>query len=413
MLSRLVIAAAVLAAAPATAAIGVKQIGSGLSQPVFVTGRGGDDLYVVQQGGTIARLNRVTGATSTFFTVPDIETGGEKGLLGFTFDPTYNSTGRFYVDVTTRINGQLYTEVRRYTNPAIKTEASQLIIRVAQPFDNHNGGWIEIGPDKKLYIALGDGGSANDPNNNAQNLGSNLGKILRLDVTKDAFPADATRNYAIPADNPYHTEIFAYGLRNPYRDSFDSTTGDLWIGDVGQGAREEVDHIVKGTSGQNFGWRPLEGTIPTPGIGDAIPAGTTPPVFEYDHGTGQSITGGVVFRGAQVGDLLGKYVFGDFVAGKLFSLGLDGTGFTDITSALGGLGGFNPSSFGTDANRNLYVVDYSGRIFRFVTTSGNAPALSALVAPSVAAVPEPATWTLLIAGFAMIGAAARRRALKA
>ncbi len=408
MLSRLVFAAALLAAAPVSAAIGVKQIGTGFSQPVFVTGRGGDDLYVVQQGGSIVRLNRVTGAQSAFFTVPGIETGGEKGLLGFAFDPSYNKTGRFYVDVTTRIGGQLYTEVRRYTNPAIASEAAQVVIRVAQPFDNHNGGWIEFGPDKKLYIALGDGGSANDPSNNAQNLNSNLGKILRLDVGKDAFPADATRNYTIPADNPFRTEIFAYGLRNPYRDSFDAVTGDLWIGDVGQGASEEIDHIVKGTSGQNFGWRALEGTIPTPGIGDAIPPGTTPPVFEYDHSVGQSITGGAVFRGNRVAELLGRYVFGDFVQGKLFTLGLDGTGFTDITSALGGIGGFNPSSFGTDANRNLYVVDYNGRILRFVTATSSVSRVAAL-----AAVPEPATWGLMIAGFAMIGAAARLRPVRA
>ena len=386
---------ALLAAHPGFAAVGTTQVAGGLSAPVFLTGRG-NDLFVVQQGGDIVRIDRSSGARTTFFTVPNIETGGEKGLLGFAFDPGYTTNGRFYVDVTTRIAGQLVTEVRRYTDPAIATEAGQVVIRVDQPFDNHNGGWLGFGRDGDLYVALGDGGSANDPFNNAQNLNSNLGKILRLDVRADGFPADPARNYTVPATNPFGSEVFAYGLRNPYRDSFDRATGDLWLGDVGQGAREEVDHIALGTSGQNFGWRALEGTIPTPGIGDPIPPGATPPVFEYTHATGQSITGGYVFRGDGIADLSGRYVFGDFVAGKLFSIATDGTGFTDLSFALGGVG-INPSSFGEDGNGNLYVVDYGGRIFRFVDPA--APGL----------VPEPGVWALLIAGFGIIGSVQRRR----
>ena len=301
---------AALGTAPTSAAVGFRQMASGLSQPVFLTSRG-DELIVAQQGGTIMAISRSTGAKRVFFTVPNIETGGEKGLLGLTFDPGYSRNGRFYVDVTTRVGGQLVTEVRRYTNPAKVVEAPVVVIRINQPFDNHKGGWIDFGPDKKLYIAMGDGGSANDPMGNAQNLGSKLGKILRLDVSKDAFPTDPARNYAIPAGNLNGSEIFTYGLRNPFRNSFDRTTGDLWIGDVGQGAREEVDRIAAGTSGQNFGWRALEGNIPTPGIGDPIPANAVAPILTYDHNVGQAITGGYVFRGAKLAELAGRYVFGD------------------------------------------------------------------------------------------------------
>lgn len=388
------LAAATFLATPALAALGTTQVASGLSAPIYLTGRA-NALIIAEQGGRIVSIDRTTGVQSTFFNVTGIETGGEKGLLGLAFDPGYATNGRFYVNVTTRVSGQLVTEVRRYTDPAIASETSSVVIRTAQPFDNHNGGWIDFGADGNLYVALGDGGSSNDPFNNAQNLSSNLGKMLRLDVSADAFPADAARNYAIPADNPFGTEVFVYGLRNPYRSSFDRSTGDLWIGDVGQSAREEVDFVAAGTSGQNFGWRPLEGTIPTPGVGDPIPANAVAPLFEYGRSIGQSITGGYVFGGSGVTDLDGRYVFGDFVSGRLFGIDTDGSDFTDLTFALGGTS-INVSSFGEDADRNLYVLDYGGRIFRFVD-------------PSVAAIPEPASWALMIAGFGLVGAAARRR----
>ncbi len=402
------LALAMSAACPAAAAISLSLFSSGYSAPVFATGLG-NTLYVAEQGGRIVAVNRSTRAQSTFFTVPNIESGGEKGLLGLAFDPAYKSNGRFYVNVTSRVNGQLVSEIRRYTDPAIKAEASSVLLRVNQPYDNHNGGWLAFGPDKNLYIALGDGGSGNDPQNNAQNTASLLGKILRINVARDAFPADPNRNYTIPTTNPFRNEVYAYGLRNPFRSSFDKTTGDLWIGDVGQGRFEEVDRIAAGTSGQNFGWRPLEGTLPTPGVGDPIPPGTTPPVFGYDHSVGQSITGGYVYRGGRISELEGRYVFGDFVAGKLFSIALDGSNLTNFTGAATAFGGANWSSFAEDASRGLYVIDYGGRIF---TLNGTRPVTSPqteLAASALSAVPENASWALLIAGFGLTGVAMRQR----
>ena len=395
-------------AGPANAAVSLKLFTAGLSNPLFVTGRA-NSVYVVEQGGRIVKIDRSTRVQSVFATIPGIETGGEKGLLGFAFDPLYKANGRFYVNVTARVGGQLVTEIRRYTDPSIAVEAAQVVLRFDQPFDNHNGGWIGFGRDKKLYVATGDGGSGNDPQNNAQNKNVLLGKLLRIDITKDGYPADPNRNYTIPADNPFGTEVFAYGLRNPFRDSFDAATGDLYIGDVGQGRFEEVDRIAYGTSGQNFGWRPLEGTLPTPGVGDPVPPGTTDPLFGYTHADGQSITGGYVYRGRTASELAGRYVFGDFVAGRLWSIALDGSGLSEFTSAVSPFGTINPSSFGEDGNLGLYVVDYGGRVFSIQGSKSLAPGN----ARSAAAVPEPASWALMIGGFAIVGAAMRRRRLAA
>lgn len=365
---RLAIAIALSAAAASAAeAARLTPFDSGFDQPVFLTGRG-NDVFVIEQGGTIQQVNRTTKARRLFFTVPNIETGGEKGLLGFAFDRLYGRNGRFYVNVTARVSGQLVTEIRRYTNPAIAAEPPLLILRFNQPFDNHNGGWIGFGPDGNLYIASGDGGSGNDPLNVAQNTGSLLGKILRINPVVDAFPADPLRHYSIPASNPFRNEVHAYGLRNPYRASFDRATGALWIGDVGQSRFEEIDVIPARTRGQNFGWRPLEGPIPTPGVSDPAPANAVAPITAYDHDNGDaSVTGGYVYRGVSpIADLAARYVFGDFISGRIWTLTLDGSVRTDISSITDAVGGrFNIAAFGEDAQRNLYVVDYGGRIFRF------------------------------------------------
>ena len=242
------------------------------------------------------------------------------------------------------------------------------VITIPHPtFTNHHGGSLAFGPDGYLYISTGDGGSANDPRHNAQNKNSLLGKILRIDVDGDNFPTDPARNYAIPASNPFvgtagADEIWAYGLRNPWRMTFDSATGDLWLGNVGQGAREEIDTIAAGSAGgQNFGWRTLEGTRQNfPGS----TAGMTPPVYEYSHSIGTSVTGGYVYRGPSPG-LQGDYLFADFVSGRIFAYlpGLDeAIDITDrIESAVGDLQLI--SSFGLDQTGRLYVVSILGDVF--------------------------------------------------
>jgi glucose/arabinose dehydrogenase len=309
-------------------------------------------------------------------------TDGERGLLGFAVAPDFNATGIFYVYLT-NLAGD--SEIRRYQTFAGNRDqadpaSGDIILTFTQPFSNHNGGWLDFGPDGFLYLGSGDGGSGGDPQNNGQNTNTLLGKILRLDVRSDAFPADPLRDYAIPANNPFagaggRPEIWAYGLRNPFRASFDPLTGNLWIGDVGQNAVEEVDLMRPGDGGANFGWRVFEGTQLF--SGPAI-AGTTPPVAEYGHGSsltqGNSITGGHVYRGP-VEALRGQYIFGDFVNGNMWSfpisrvsLGatLPSSQFTVRRTSFAPTSGTinNISSFGVDQQGNLYIVDIDGEIFR-------------------------------------------------
>ena len=242
---------------------------------------------------------------------------------------------------------------------------------------NHNGGWIEFGPDNLLYLGVGDGGGAGDPPGNAQNRNVLLGKILRIDPAGDAFPGDTNRDYAIPAGNPFaggggSPEVWAYGLRNPFRAGFDGATGNLWIGDVGQGAREEVDLMRPTDGGANFGWNLVEGTLGTP------QPGFTPPVAEYSHGSGpregRSITGGRVYRGP-VEALRGQYIFADFISNNIWSLPVASVSVgttlasgafilrnADFTPNAGTIGTI--AAFGTDQAGNLYIVDLGGEIFR-------------------------------------------------
>jgi glucose/arabinose dehydrogenase len=355
---------------PAAAAASLKLVTSGLTQPIFATSAGDARLFVAEQGGRIAIVG-ATG-TTTFMTVPNIATGGEKGLLGLAFDPQFATNGRFYVNViASNKQGQLVTQIRRYTRLAGNPNAGdplseQVLLQFKQPFENHNGGWIGFGRDGFLYIASGDGGSGNDPLNNAQRRSNLLGKILRIDVS-------GASGYTIPASNPFKAgrrEIFAFGLRNPFRSSFDRTTGDLYIADVGQGAREEISVIRSGTSGQNFGWRVREGSIATPGITGVTKPTMVPPIYDYSHGSdtsagqGNSVTGGYVYRGP-IPALAGRYVFGDFISGGLWSIKTDGTGFSNMTAMLTPFGGANISSFGEGNDGTLYLVDYRGRLFKF------------------------------------------------
>lgn len=365
----------------------VRRVGAGFDQPLYVAAVPGDAgrLFVVERSGRIRLLTPATGsiaATPFLDVAASISTDGERGLLGFAPSPDFTTSGIFYVYLTAP-GGDI--ELRRYRTTAGNRDAADpasadVLLRIAHPLSNHNGGWIDFGPDGLLYLAVGDGGGGGDPDDNGQNRNSLLGKILRIDVARDAFPADPDRDYAIPAGNPFAAvggapEIWAYGLRNPFRNGFDRTTGNLFIADVGQNAVEEVNLMRPGDGGANFGWRVREGTRPFQGTTTET---LVDPVLEYLHGSGprqgRSVTGGHVYRGP-VEALSGHYFFADFVTGNIWSLPLSKlsvgstvpsdqfiirtTSFAPDHGAI-----VNPASFGLDAAGNLYIVDFDGEIFR-------------------------------------------------
>jgi Ca2+-binding RTX toxin-like protein len=353
-------------------------VGSGA---VFVTGAPGDNGFVYAERkdvGDIIRINTSTGAQSVFLDIPagQFAGGGERGVLGLAFHPDYATNGRFFVFLT---NPSGDIEVREYLRSAgdptlANPTPVRTIITIPHPtFSNHNGGSLAFGPDGYLYIGTGDGGGGNDPDGNAQNTAVLLGKILRLDVDGDDFPTDASRNYAIPADNPFAgatagaDEIWDYGLRNPWRFSFDSLTGDLLIGDVGQGAREEVDFEAAGSPGGfNYGWDYREGTLPGPSAPPQPPIAFVEPVFDYNRQVGSSITGGNVYHGPAAG-LQGAYFFADFISARVFTLRMvNGVAEDPIerTAQIAGTVLQQISSFGTDNSGNLYVVSLTGAIYR-------------------------------------------------
>ncbi|MGD9814817.1 MAG: PQQ-dependent sugar dehydrogenase [Hyphomonadaceae bacterium] len=360
------------------------RVGNGFSQPVFAAAIPGDfgHLLVVEKGGLVRVLDLATGAISAtpFLDVTqDVSTASERGLLGMAFDPDYAQNGYVYVSLTNDTNGA--SEVRRYTvvNGVADPGTMQLVITIPQDnFDNHKGGWIGFGPDGYLYIALGDGGGGGDPNNNAQNPSLLLGKMLRIDVDGDAFPGDANNNYTIPADNPFvgvtgADEIYALGLRNPWRNSFDLATGQLFIADVGQSNAEEINI---GAAGANYGWRRYEGNLDY-NTGTALTIGTlTFPIHTYDQNPSASITGGYVYRGESDG-LQGQYFFADFVSGRVYTMRWNGAAWVvtertgQINENVGTLS--SPASFAQDAAGNLYAISIGGAIYRLtpVTTSAD------------------------------------------
>ena len=380
---------------------GSQRVASGLSRPVYVTAAPGDAerLFVVEQHtGRIRILDLNTGVVNAtpFLDMSGLATGNEQGMLGLAFHPDYASNGLFYVNFTDTTRA---TNIRRYQvsagDPNVAHPASATtVLTYAQPQSNHNGGWLGFGPnDGYLYIASGDGGSGNDSGGghtagtgNAQDITNNLlGKMLRIDVDGDGFPADANRNYAIPLLNPFaektgDDEIWAYGLRNPWRSSFDRATGDLYIADVGQNNREEIDYQpASSPGGENYGWRLREGTIATPtgGVGGAPPPGAVEPIHDYAHvgapDGGFSITGGYAYRGP-VRDLQGVYFFADYLSQQIWSFRYDSTGKADfqnrtsqLTPDVGSIGSI--ASFGEDAAGNLYIVDLGGEVFRILATA--------------------------------------------
>ena len=338
----------------------------------------GDDAFVYalrKDTGDVIRINTTTGSQSTFLDIPDnqFSTVSERGTLNVVFHPDYASNGRFFVYLTNPDGAIELREYARSGDPAVATPtAVQTILTIQHPDLNHNGGSLAFGPDGNLYIGVGDGGGSNDPDNNAQNINVLLGKILRIDVDGDDFPGDPTRNYAIPDGNPFAgatpgaDEIWATGVRNPWRISFDPVTGDLYIADVGQGAREEVNFdAAGGPGGLNYGWDFREGKIQGPS-GPPNPPNLTDPVFDYPRDVGKSVTGGHVYHGPAPG-LESAYFFGDFVTGRLLTLRMvDGKAedALDRTDQIVGADLSFISSFGTDNAGNLYVVTFGGAIYR-------------------------------------------------
>lgn len=336
------------------------------------SGRDGSNrLFVAEQTGKIHVFENspLVAVSSVFLDLSDKITrsdirGGEEGLLGMAFHPGYETNGYLFVDYTA--DSPRRTVVSRFSvdadNPNIADPSSEkFILQVAQPYSNHNGGQLAFGPDGYLYIAMGDGGGAGDPLGNAQNRSTLLGAILRIDV--DA--TDPGLNYSIPEDNPfagnslgYREEIYAYGLRNPWRFSFDNATGDLWTADVGQNAIEEIDIIE---AGGNYGWNIKEGTScysPSTGCNST---GLIDPVFEYDHTLGRSITGGFVYRGQSTPALAGLYVYADYISGRIWSLNYSG-GIVFENRELFDTNLFI-SSFGIDDQNELYFTAFDGRIY--------------------------------------------------
>lgn len=368
--------------------LALRRVGTGFSQPLFVTGIPGTDrLVVLEKGGRARVLNPETGFVESvdFLNVStEITTDSERGLLGLAFSPSFASDRTFYVNIT-NLAGD--TEIRRYRMlSGSSTQADPLtadvILTITQPFANHNGGWLGFSNAGLLYIPTGDGGSGGDPLNNAQTTTSLLGKVLRLDVSGDDFPADPNRDYRIPAGNAFPggtggaPEIFALGLRNPYRASVDTQTGDLLMGDVGQNAIEEIDRLRPTGSGTNFGWNRREGTQPYNGGADSL--AFTPPVTEYTHGAGplqgRSVTGGYIYRGP-LAAIRDHYVFGDFVSGNVWSVPevslvpgqtVPATAFTRLNPQLVPDAGTlsQISSFGLDGQGRLYIVGFGGNVFR-------------------------------------------------
>jgi len=327
-------------------------------------------LYVAQQSGRIIVLERGRRLARPFLNVAArVSSGGEQGLLGLAFHPDYARNGRFYVNLTDRAGATRVVEYRRSGNPNRANPGSaRQLLRIPQFAANHNGGALKFGPDGFLYIATGDGGGGGDTEGNGQNRGSLLGAILRIDVDRRA----GGRRYAVPASNPFRgsraPEVHHYGLRNPWRFSFDRTRGDIWIGDVGQGAVEEIDFRRAGApGGANFGWNAFEGRARFPG-GGPIAGGRAhvPPVAQYGHAKGCSVTGGYVYRGTRVPALRGKYVYSDFCTGRTWAMraGPNPGAVREITGRLNVRLG-NVTSFGEGGNGDLYVIA-NGALFRFV-----------------------------------------------
>jgi len=355
-----------------TPSLTTQRVVGGLDSPVDLQSPPGDRarLFVVEQPGRI-RIIRNGAVAGTFLDIVGrVGSGGERGLLGLAFHPHYAENGRFFVNYTDRSGDTHISEFR--AAPASSDTADpgseRQLLFVSQPFANHNGGGLAFGSDEKLYIALGDGGSGGDPFRNGQNLATPLGKILRIDV-------DSGSPFGVPADNPFvgtagaFPAIWAFGLRNPWRISFDRAGGDLYIGDVGQNNFEEVDvGLFSRRGGENYGWNVTEGNHCFSPPAGCSTAGQTLPLVEYSHGDGCSVTGGYVYRGCRMPGYHGTYFYGDYCTSLVRSFRLDNgraVDQRDWTSVLS-RGVDALSSFGVDADGEVYILDHTGEVYKIV-----------------------------------------------
>jgi glucose/arabinose dehydrogenase len=342
------------------------RIARGLSRPVFITHSGDNNgrLFVVEQTGKIRVIRKGTLLATPFLDLRSkITYGGERGLLGLAFHPDYSWNRKFYVYYVDRNNDTVVEQYLRSTSNASVAEPNgKFVLRIQQPsFTNHKGGMLAFGPDRYLYIATGDGGGTGDPGNRAQNKNSLLGKILRINI-------DTNGSYTIPPTNPYVGRngsdlVWSFGLRNPWRFSFDRQNGNLWIGDVGQEKYEEINRSRGDTPGRgsNYGWRVMEaGHCYNPPTG-CNTSGKVLPITTYGHSQGCSVTGGYVYRGSAYPDLRGAYVFGDFCSGRIW--GIDNAGPAAQAPVLLFDTATNLSSFGEDQAGNIYIVDINGEIW--------------------------------------------------
>lgn len=346
--------------------------GLSFTRPVDIQVAGDGKIFVVEQRGVISMVSGVSeNKTKSIFL--DIaskvrDQGNEEGLLGLAVHPDFATNGFFFVNYTA--SNPQRTVVSRYQ--AVGSDLSQanasselVLLEIEQPFSNHNGGQLAFGPDGYLYIATGDGGSSGDPRNNSQDLSNLLGAILRIDVNTSA----GGRNYGIPADNPFadntqgfREEIFAYGLRNPWRFSFDSETGELWTGDVGQNSLEEINLVEKGG---NYGWRIMEGTSCFNPDSGCDQTGLEMPVYEYNRSQGDvAVTGGYIYRGSEIPQLRGNYIYGDFASGRIWAL--DVSDANNPTNRELTRVSFGISSFGLDSSNELFICGFDGKIHRLI-----------------------------------------------
>jgi len=357
---------------PGDVPVALTTVATGLDFPLGLTAPTGDArLFVVEKTGRIRIIKNGTLLPAAFLDLHTLVSGGsEQGLLGLAFDPAYASNGRFVVNYT-NLNGD--TRISAFhvsSDPDVADPTETVLLPIAQPFANHNGGQLVFGPDGFLYAGLGDGGGSGDPDGNGQSLATLLGKLLRIDLNGGS-------PYAVPADNPFAAtagpttrgEIWSYGLRNPWRFSFDRTTHDLYIADVGQDNYEEVDVSLAPTDGRglNFGWNRMEGMHGYPPGSSCNMSGLTLPVVEYDHSQGCSITGGYVYRGAAIPALQGVYFYSDYCQGVVRSFRFVGGQVTKQQKWETLQPGGNVTSFGEDAAGEVYILTSQGGVYRIVS----------------------------------------------